>query len=338
MDAPPVQYVRSTDGTRIAFSVEGQGRPLVFLPVPLSSMERSWHSPRLRPWLEALAGCFRLVCYDARSQGLSERRVLDYSIAAHVGDLTTVVERIGLGQFVLLGSAGFGHVAARYALANPTAVQALIFVSTPVSGQSWSESMYEMLVNEDWELFLNSQIPPGLSLEEARAELESLRRNNSPEAFWAGCKVARQSSIEDILPQLHLPALVIHARDHLALRPGESSRLTASISDGRLALIDGADAFGDVGQGMRAITEFLEALPRREQGAVPSSPGRDSVISTRELEVLRLIAAGKSNQQIADELVVSSSTVAKHLNAIFAKLNLANRTEAAAYAHRNWLV
>jgi LuxR family maltose regulon positive regulatory protein len=55
-------------------------------------------------------------------------------------------------------------------------------------------------------------------------------------------------------------------------------------------------------------------------------------LSDRELEVLRLLAAGKSNQQIADELVVTLATVKKHVGSILAKLVAGNRTQAVARA------
>jgi len=64
------------------------------------------------------------------------------------------------------------------------------------------------------------------------------------------------------------------------------------------------------------------------------SPGR---LSTRELEVLRLIAAGKTNQEIADALFISLSTVATHVRNIFEKANVANRAEATSFAYRNRL-
>jgi DNA-binding CsgD family transcriptional regulator len=57
-------------------------------------------------------------------------------------------------------------------------------------------------------------------------------------------------------------------------------------------------------------------------------------LSAREMEVLRLIAGGKSNRDIAEALVISTNTVARHVSNIFDKLGATNRTEAAAYAHR----
>jgi DNA-binding NarL/FixJ family response regulator len=70
------------------------------------------------------------------------------------------------------------------------------------------------------------------------------------------------------------------------------------------------------------------------------SPGANALpdgLSVREVEVLRLVAAGKSNPQIADELVISLNTVQRHVSNILAKTGLANRTEAASYATRNGL-
>jgi DNA-binding NarL/FixJ family response regulator len=60
-------------------------------------------------------------------------------------------------------------------------------------------------------------------------------------------------------------------------------------------------------------------------------------LSAREVEVLRLLASGRSNQQIAAELVISLNTVQRHVSNIFAKIGAGNRVEAATYAQRNHL-
>jgi DNA-binding NarL/FixJ family response regulator len=64
----------------------------------------------------------------------------------------------------------------------------------------------------------------------------------------------------------------------------------------------------------------------------------DHGLTARELEVLRLVAAGKSNRQIAAELVISEHTVARHLQNIFAKLDVSSRTAASAFAYEHDLV
>ena len=71
-------------------------------------------------------------------------------------------------------------------------------------------------------------------------------------------------------------------------------------------------------------------------GAVDASDYPDR-LTAREVEVLRLLAQGKSNREIADALVISYNTVERHINHIFAKTGVANRVEAATYAHRRGL-
>jgi DNA-binding CsgD family transcriptional regulator len=126
-----------------------------------------------------------------------------------------------------------------------------------------------------------------------------------------------------------------------------------------LAQLGLAEVLYDLGRAERAeagrllaeATEDLEAMGMRPAlerarllaGAAPSAattqtPAYPDGLSAREVEVLRLLAAGKSNQQIADELVISMNTVIRHVSNIFAKIGASNRTEAASYAHRQELV
>jgi len=89
----------------------------------------------------------------------------------------------------------------------------------------------------------------------------------------------------------------------------------------------------------RAIFERLGARPAlvritRLSGSRP----RSSVLTERECEVLRLVAAGRSNREIAHELVISTHTVARHVQNIFAKVGLSSRAAATAYAYEHDLV
>ena len=90
----------------------------------------------------------------------------------------------------------------------------------------------------------------------------------------------------------------------------------------------------------RGESSLHPAIARRlvlqfSQPAVDSSP--ENPLTQREVEVLKLVAEGLSNQNIADELVVSERTVGKHVGNILEKLHLANRTQAALYALREGL-
>ncbi len=68
------------------------------------------------------------------------------------------------------------------------------------------------------------------------------------------------------------------------------------------------------------------------------TPGYPDGLSEREVEVLRLLAAGRSNPEIAAALAISRNTVERHVNHIFTKTGMSNRVEAATYAHRQGLL
>ncbi len=85
--------------------------------------------------------------------------------------------------------------------------------------------------------------------------------------------------------------------------------------------------------------ELLAGLgPTLGTSLARATPAYPDGLTAREVEVLGLLAQGKSNPEIAGELVLSVHTVIRHANHIFAKLGVSNRTEAAAYAHTHGLV
>jgi DNA-binding CsgD family transcriptional regulator len=88
---------------------------------------------------------------------------------------------------------------------------------------------------------------------------------------------------------------------------------------------------------MRALEERLSARLEQRPSAAPTTLDNPDDLSQREIEVLRLLATGKSNRDIADTLYISLSTVASHVRHILTKTDCANRTEAAAYALRHGL-
>jgi LuxR family maltose regulon positive regulatory protein len=87
----------------------------------------------------------------------------------------------------------------------------------------------------------------------------------------------------------------------------------------------------------RIIRAFGSAKAQTDQ-ITPAIAGLIEPLTDRELEVLRLLAAGRRNREIAQELVVTLETVKKHTSHIFAKLGATNRTQAVAHARRLGLI
>jgi DNA-binding NarL/FixJ family response regulator len=89
----------------------------------------------------------------------------------------------------------------------------------------------------------------------------------------------------------------------------------------------------------QAAFERLGAEPDRKRAQARFAPqARPAGLTSREVEVLRLVAAGRSNREISAELVISEHTVARHLQNIFAKLDVSSRTAAASFAFEHELV
>jgi two-component system, NarL family, response regulator LiaR len=127
-----------------------------------------------------------------------------------------------------------------------------------------------------------------------------------------------------------------HDDEHIfpAIRAGALSYVLKEVGPGELA-----DAVRKAAAGEAVLHPRVAARVVRElRGARRDEPNAFHELSDRELEVLRLIAEGLSNAQIAGRLYVSQKTVKSHVSNILSKLHLADRTQAAVYAWREGVV
>ena len=90
--------------------------------------------------------------------------------------------------------------------------------------------------------------------------------------------------------------------------------------------------------GMRPLMEQAQDRLDRIGSTAPETPDYPSGLSQREVDVLRLLALGKSNREIGDELVITEGTVRRHVSNVYPKIGASNRSEATGYALREGLV
>ena len=128
MDAPPIQYVKTSDGYSIAYRVSGEGAPLVLVPGVFSHLGlHSFNTTRMI--FQPRATQFRFIEYDSRGQGLSTRGLPDaLAMEDFLADLVSILERVGGEPAVLISTFGFWRVAVRYAVEHPTRCRALVIV------------------------------------------------------------------------------------------------------------------------------------------------------------------------------------------------------------------
>ena len=337
MDAPPVQYVATGDGYSLAYCISGEGLPLVFMPLGFNHVQLAWtHDGRVSDWLRQLATHFQLVQYDGRAQGMSTRGLpMDYSMDDRVRELEALVDDLHLARFVLVASFYSGHVAVRYAVKHPDRVLALVLIACSVSMEVSPVTPSAKLADANWDLVMHNWVPIPCSPDERDAYVALFRQTVTHADHVISTRAFETSSVEALLPQVRTPTLVLHPRDYLWLDVEEATRLAASIQGARLTILDGGLRLGEAAEGVPAIEKFLASL---EQPAPVANRILSHGLSPREIEVLCLLAAGKSSREIGEALVLSVRTVERHIANIYIKTETHGRAQIAVYARDRGLV
>jgi DNA-binding CsgD family transcriptional regulator len=152
-------------------------------------------------------------------------------------------------------------------------------------------------------------------------------------AYAAGRVELEHGDAPGALPYLRKAATLWNGMDC----PYESARVKVQVARALRSLGDEDSAMSELATARRTFRE-LGTMPADAEAALLQAPAAlPDGLTAREAEVLRLVASGKSNSQIATELVLSEKTVARHLSNIFAKLDVGSRTAAAAYAFEHQL-
>ena len=251
-----IRYCTTSDGVRLAYATTGNGPPLVKASNWLTHLDFEWGSPIWRHWYSELSRHHRVIRYDERGNGMSQRDVADVSFDTWVRDLETVVDAAGLDRFPLLGISRGGSIAIAYAVKHPERVTHLVLYGAFASGLNHHGTPHELearraltsLVRLGWGLnnpafcktFTCRFIPEATSEHEQWFD-ELQRVSTSPEN--AARLMVRDDDIDvrALLPHVKTPTLVIHCdRDHAVV--AERGRvLAAAIPGARYVSLPGAN-------------------------------------------------------------------------------------------------
>jgi pimeloyl-ACP methyl ester carboxylesterase/DNA-binding CsgD family transcriptional regulator len=346
----PTQVVRFAElnGRRIAWAAVGDGPPLVMGAWWMSHLELDWGNPRFRAFISALARYRTVVRYDPPGTGLSDRDgppplALDEGVEVLAG----IVDAVGAESIAMFAGSAGGPIAARYAAEHPRRVERLILYGSYLDGAAIADraarELLIGLIRSHWGLgsrVLADVFIPGATAAE-RDEFVSFQRASAPAELAARSLEATYSfSVEDSAGAIRSPTAVLHRRHDRAIPFELGRRLAARIPGAAFVALEGADHlpwYGDAGAVARAVLEFAGVdRPAVEIASPTDAPpdATDTELSRRELEVLRLVAEGLSDAEIAERLVLSRHTVHRHVANIRTKLGLASRAAAAAHAAR----
>ncbi|MDP2673638.1 MAG: adenylate/guanylate cyclase domain-containing protein [Dehalococcoidia bacterium] len=287
---PRIQYAKTSDGVDIAFWTLGEGMPLVHTPFTFGHIQMEWQFPDIRRWYERLAEKRRLVRYDIRGTGVSQREAPEFSLDSLLLDLDAVVDRAGIERFALLGIEHSGVAAIMYAARHPERVSHLLLWHVYARASEWAPSQRlqatRALIDKDWETYTETvaHVAFGWSEgEQARRFAALIRESVTPEMAMLGQRLLNEVDVTAFLPQVTQPTLVLHRRQAPWVHVDVARSLASQIPDARLALLEGESSepyAGDTEAVLAAIDEFLgegkEAAPERQ----PASPAVHTILFT----------------------------------------------------------
>jgi pimeloyl-ACP methyl ester carboxylesterase/DNA-binding CsgD family transcriptional regulator len=338
-----IHIATTTDGVRLGWARAGSGPPLVRAANWLTHLRHDLESPVWRHWIEFLAGHFDFVRYDERGCGMSDRVVEHMSPDAWLLDLECVVDAARIATPITLLGISQGSVAAiQYAIRHPQRVDRLVLYGGYTEGWARRDgadaarcrAVLEM-VRAGWgshnpvfrQAFTARFLPEGTH-EQVDWFNQLCRESVAPDMAARLLEGRANVAIGELLEQVRVPTLVLHARGDEVVPFSEGRRLAAGIAGAEFVELDSVNhvllahepawgAFRD------AVLQFTGV--GRGRAAMP-------VLTPRERQVLALLREGLDNASIGRRLHLSEKTVRNHLSSVYRKLGVSSRTQAIVRA------
>ncbi|MGH2722734.1 MAG: alpha/beta fold hydrolase [Actinomycetota bacterium] len=277
MDIPRTRYAKSGE-VNIAYQVFGEGQDLVYVPGWVSNVELNWDEPSYARFLRRLASFSRLIVFDKRGTGLSDRVPESHlpSLEERMDDVRAVMDEVGSERAGLVGVSEGGPMCALFAATYPERTSALVMYGTyarrgPAPDYPWGRSPAEqdaflLEIADGWGGPVGlADRAPGVSLDDPFARWWStyLRQSASPRAALALTRMNYEVDVRSVLPTIAVPTLVIHRRGDLVMHQGEARYLAEAIPGAQLSLLPGDDHLpwaGDQDAILDEIEEFLTGV------------------------------------------------------------------------------
>jgi class 3 adenylate cyclase/pimeloyl-ACP methyl ester carboxylesterase len=244
-----IHFCTTGDGVQLAYSCIGSGPPLVKTGNWMTHLEFDFETPIWRHLYRELSRDHRLIRYDTRGNGLSDREVELVSLEAYVSDLEAVVEAAGLERFALFGISQGCATSIAYAVHHPERVTHLVLLGGYALGwakRALSEAEKEHLAamgtlmrlgwgqeNPAFRQLFTSRFIPGATKEQADWFNELQRISTSPDDAVRNRNVTSNFDVSSLLPQVSVPTLIMHARDDAVVPFDQGRRLAAGIPGAR---------------------------------------------------------------------------------------------------------
>lgn len=269
---PVTKYAKSGD-VHIAYQVVGSGAfDLVFVPGFISHVDHVWDEPRWASFLERLASFSRLICFDKRGTGLSDRVAAIPTLEERMDDVRAVMDAAGSKRAAIFGISEGGPMSLLFAATHPDRTLALILYGsyalfpTAVMSPDRLASFMEQ-VERSWG---TGDLVPGFAPSLAHdvafrnwwARFERL--GASPSAVKTLMQMNSEIDIRGVLPMIHVPTLIMHRTDDPRVNVAAGRYLAKHIDGARYVELPERDHLfcaGDTRRILDEMEEFLTGTP-----------------------------------------------------------------------------
>jgi pimeloyl-ACP methyl ester carboxylesterase/DNA-binding CsgD family transcriptional regulator len=348
LPAPDIRFL-TLDGRHLAYERSGEG-PLMVCPAWwVGHLELDRDDEAIARFWEAVGAGYTLVRYDRLGVGVSDRELRDgdATLEGEVRAIGALVDELGADRVTLLGGSSGGCAAIAFAARNPGRVERLLLYGAYADGPAITQPAVRdaivTAVRSHWgigsrllaDVFLGEV---GSGEQERFARFQRLA--TSAESAARLLEQVYRNDVRDALPQVSAPTLVVHRRGDRAIPYRLGREVAAGIPGATLVPLPGSAHFpwgGDSESVVRALRPDRQAPRPHDEPTAPAEPAA-VLLSRREREVLRFVADGLGDREIAEQMVVSPHTVHRHVANIRRKLGRGSRSAAVAEAARLGLI
>ena len=294
--SPAVRYARS-GALSIAYEVTGGGPPdLVLVPGFVSHLAMDRAEPRHVRFLDRLAAFSRLIRFDKRGTGLSDRPAGLPDLETRMDDVRAVMDAAGSRRAVLLGYSEGGPLSVLFAATHPERVAALVLVNSyakrvdPDADYPWASPREERLrsietLEEEWGFeALGAALCPSGDEAMRRWWADRCRAAASPGAARALSEMNSLIDVRDVLRAIRVPTLVVHRTGDMRVAVGHGRYLAERIPGARLVEVPGIDHFVgvDADQIADAVEPWVRSLPPGPAASPEAFPALATILAAAD--------------------------------------------------------
>ncbi|MFQ5967217.1 MAG: adenylate/guanylate cyclase domain-containing protein [Acidimicrobiia bacterium] len=284
MTTPTTRYCKSED-VHVAYQEFGDGPVnIVFVPGFVSHIDNYWTHPNVVRWLDRLGSFARVVMFDKRGTGLSDRVAELPAVDQRMDDVRAVLDAVGWERAAVFGISEGGSLAALFAAHHPDRTEALIVYGGFAKFTSWfptEESLEALFSYIDTGWGTGESLPLFAPTSEGDVAFQEWwgrfeRLGADPGAAITLMEMNSQIDITEILPSIHVPTLIIHRTEDTTIDFDAGLLLAERIPNAQLVELPGPDHLPWVGDSpLRIIDEIEQFLT-----GAKSEPQADRVLAT----------------------------------------------------------